>query len=160
MCRVGVSKKAAEYNFVFMNRGTEGTCGHRSLIKTQRSCERERRVETREWAGERSPCIRRGTSHFSSLKLWSAGIKRGRLSSREKLLDRPLPHPGHLFLRCRFSCQWQMTQHQLGGSRRQCLGAHSPEGQSFPGPRPSSRTSSNPFSINSIHWFYFSVFVF
>lgn len=38
-----------------------------------------------------------------------------------------LLHLGHLFFCCHLSCQWQMTQHQTGGSGRPSLRTDSPQ---------------------------------
>lgn len=132
MCWAGVSRKLSccLKTILFMNKGTEGSCGRSRHILRHSYPVRER-------SRENSQSICRGSEQFflSTLRnKWSRAsetekkIRRGKaVCELLSILTSLLPHLGHIFFCCHLSWQWKMTQHHSGGFGRQSPGTYSPQ---------------------------------
>lgn len=142
MCRVGVSRKLWKTILFLWTRGQRGVVAI-AVIYLDAAILRESvkmRMSKREAERRVGLYAEALSSFFSSFFLSTLRNKWSRASETERenkerescfemlsILTVLLVHLGHLLFRCHLSCQWQMTQHQSGGSGRQPPGTHSPQ---------------------------------
>lgn len=150
-------QKAAENNIMFMNRETEGTCGHSSHILSCESGEKRERENERMSRGEESVRVQRLWALFPS-QLWEInGPEQNREadSGGGKLLRdgtdcvvNPSRAPFSFAVTSPTSDRWHSTRQR--DPEAVCRNT-STLGQTCPGPRPSPHSSSHPINAVSIH---------